>query len=545
MTGPKHRPARSMKAVLIAVGVALLLAGVAGVVLLRTTGIGAGGLRGAGDRLEEWVGSQVVGIANSYLVPQIGYEGLDYRAPGTVVLEGVSFTAPDGTRVLGLDRMTVTLAEVPKIGEPITIETIRLERPVVRLIREVGADGEAGFKGLRPIVKRGLARGEAQGQAVEENFRLSNVLRLREVELIDGEFVYDQGDGSAVMEVGGLTTTVRASPEEGAAGWYRLDIESALGPLAQLSVDGEVSLDSFEARIAGLRIAGHLTDESVGTLPPEVQALVRRYEAQGQMELTASGDLALTDPLGGTLSFGLGLRDFRVASGEYQAPIASADLSGGLAGGVATVDSLTVRALDGEVRATGSVRLREAGRPAEAFWTIDGVELRELLRANTQAEGPPKLAGRLRGNGRVRTALDDARGSLSGEGEVHLREGRLLVLPGLMQLASVMRVATEMRAGQDAFNHEADASFTLGPAGVEVTASEVHTEFLAARGTGTVGFDGSLDLAVNGGPLEKVQSLLGGLGDAIGAVTDRLVKYRVRGTVAEPRVTVDPLGVGG
>jgi hypothetical protein len=528
-----------MKAVLVAVGVALLLAGVAGVILLRTTGIGAGGLRGAGDRLEDWVGSQVVGIANSYLVPQIGYAGLDYQAPGTVVLEGVSFTAPDGTRVLELERMTVTLAEVPRIGEPITIETVRLERPVVRLIREVGADGEAGFKGLSPIVKHALTRDDA----VEENFRLSRVLRLREVELIDGEFVYDRGDGSPVMEVGGLTTTVTASPV--AAGWYRLDIESALGPLAHLSLDGEVSLDSFEARIDGLRVAGHLTDESVGVLPPDVQALVRRYEAQGQMELTASGSLSLTDPVGGTLSFALGLRDFRVASGEYQAPIASADLSGGLAGGVATVESLTVRALDGEVRATASVRLRETGRPAEAFWTIDGVELRELLRANTQAEGPPKLAGRLRGNGRVRTALDDARGSLSGEGEVHLREGRLLVLPGLTQLASVMHVATELKAGQDAFNHEADASFTLGPAGAAVTASEVHTEFMAARGTGTIGFDGALDLAVNGGPLEKMQSLLGGLGDAIGAVTDRLVKYRVRGTVAEPQVSVDPLGVGG
>ncbi|MBK7404606.1 MAG: hypothetical protein IPJ41_08215 [Phycisphaerales bacterium] len=45
--------------------------------------------------------------------------------------------------------------------------------------------------------------------------------------------------------------------------------------------------------------------------------------------------------------------------------------------------------------------------------------------------------------------------------------------------------------------------------------------------------------------MEKLQSMLGGVGDLLGSVTDRLITYRIRGTVAEPQVSVAPLGVGG
>ena len=536
-----HPPARATKALVIALGAGLLLVGIIGVTVLRTTGLGVGGLQGAADRLEDWLGSQIVGIANSYLVPQIAYAELDYQAPGTIQLTGVTFTAPDGTRVLEVGGMIVTLAEVPKIGEPIRIERVELDHPTARLIREIGPDGKAGFRGLSPIVKNAPTRDDE----VEDNFKLSTVLRLREVEFIEGSLLYDQGDGSPPMEISGFTTTVHASPDESEAGWYALDIDSAVGPLANLTLLGQLNLDDFTARIERLQFAGLLTPESIGALPPQLQSLVQQYDARGQIELTASGELPLTDPLAGALTATLGLTEFGVASGDYQLPIESVHAEASLAGGVATLSKATAAMLGGELRANAEARLGETGRPSSASWTIDHLELQQLLRANTKAEGPPRLAGDLVGNGKLTTQLDDPKGAMDGSGELHLRDGRVLVLPGLTQLAEVMKVATTAKDAQDALNHKVDAEFTLGPAGVEFTSSEVTTEFLVARGTGTLGFDGSLDLAVNGGPMEKLQSLLGGLGDAIGSVTDRLVKYRVRGTVAAPEVSVDPLGLGG
>jgi len=532
-----------MKPVVIALGLGFLLIGIIGVLFLRTTGIGIGGLSGATSRLEDWIGSQVVGITNSYLVPQIGYDTLDYQAPGTVVLSGVTLTAPDGSDIFDLGELTITLAEVPTIGEPIHIERLTLHRPTLRLVREVREDGSIGLKGLHPIVK--AVPSDTATAEIEDNFKLSTVLQLRQIDLIEGAVFYDHGDGSPPMTIAGLTTTINAHPDETHAGWYTLDVESDLGPLAAMTLAGLVNLDTFAARIDSFTLSGHLSAASASMLPPQLQTLIAAYELTGQIDLAASGEVSLLDPLGAELEVSANLADFRVAAGEYQVPIRAARAEASLAGGVARLSMLTAEMLGGEVRLTGEAQLAETGRPGRAAWEIEEVEVRELLRANVGAEGPPKLAGKLRAQGTLAAQLDDPHSTLEGAGELHLREGRVLVLPGLTQLASVMHVVTTAKTGEEAFTHTVDAEFTLGPTGVEVASSEVTTEFLVARGTGTIGFDGSLDLAINGGPMEKLQSMLGGLGDALGAVTDRLVKYRIRGTIEEPEVSVAPLGIGG
>ena len=151
----------------------------------------------------------IVGIANSYLVPQIAFDGLTYQAPGTVVLTGVRLTAPDGTRILEMDSMTVTLAQVPRIGEPIVIERIALGAPTIRLISTQLPDGSMGFAGLSPIVKGGLNKDvdATTPVEVEENFQLSRVLQLREIVITNGSFFYDAGDGSLPMTVAGQLMT--------------------------------------------------------------------------------------------------------------------------------------------------------------------------------------------------------------------------------------------------------------------------------------------------------------------------------------------------
>lgn len=93
-----------------------------------------------------------------------------------------------------------------------------------------------------------------------------------------------------------------------------------------------------------------------------------------------------------------------------------------------------------------------------------------------------------------------------------------------------------------------EAAFRLDEKGVEVTRSELVSTFIAARGEGRIGYDGALDLRVNAGPMEKLKSVLGDiavLGELSGQfskLTDRLMAYRVRGTVAAPQVEVRVLG---
>ena len=87
-------------------------------------------------------------------------------------------------------------------------------------------------------------------------------------------------------------------------------------------------------------------------------------------------------------------------------------------------------------------------------------------------------------------------------------------------------------------NHRVDAEFNFTPGGIEVTKSEVLTGFLAARGVGMIDYRGQLDLIVNAGPLERLQSALGAVGDIFGQLTDQLASYQVRGPITKPEVTV-------
>ncbi len=494
-----------------------------------------------GEGLQDYLGRQVVGIVNAYLHPQLGFSTVRYDAPGTLVLTGVTLTAPDGTRVLELERMTLTLAEVPRLGQPIMVERVELESPTVRLVRgPVGADGERGWLGLDPMVKAVPGR----DGAVAPEFRLSNVLRLRHVALRDASVVYDEGDGTPPMVLRGIETALDLVPDEerGEGGWYAVQADTRVGPTAHLELACQVSLDSLVAEIERLVLTAAVAPETMEALPPQVQSLLMERDARGVLEVRAWGRADLNDPFAGPLTAQMTLREFNIAAGRMRLPIDEARAEATVREGVGTLAAFEAVLLDGQAQATGTAQLRDAAMPAALRWTADRLDLNTLLRSQ-EDRADARLAGRLRGEGTVTLSLDALAESIGGAGSINVENGRLLMVPGITQLADAMNIARGARDSRES-NHRASASFDLTPSGINVTASEVVTNFLAARGTGTVGYDGTLDLAVNAGPLERVQSLLGRVGEAIGSVTDRLMKYLVRGTVEEPRVTVAPLGIG-
>ena len=67
---------------------------------------------------------------------------------------------------------------------------------------------------------------------------------------------------------------------------------------------------------------------------------------------------------------------------------------------------------------------------------------------------------------------------------------------------------------------------------------------IEARGKGKIRYDGSLDLRVRAGLVNRLRGRLGRIGSILDTVTDNLVTNLVRGTLAEPQVTVTPLGLG-
>lgn len=505
------------------------------VILFAPRGGTALGLSNAA-RLRDYLGQQIVAIVNTHLEPQLSFQTLDYEAPDTVRLTDVNLTAPDGTRVLEVDRLLVQLAEIPSFGKPLRIARIGIETGRVHLIQDPATGRFLGFSQFTKVHSR------ADLEAVPEPQRLSSVLVLERVALADLQLVYDDGSGDP-MTLEGLTCTLDIRPAADGPGWYELDAQAGRTPGLAARLRGSFNIDELMLQLDESTAGIQLDGGTIESLPPPIQSLLRSLDATGRMDLSFQGRIPLQAPTQADVIGSLVLQGFNIALADYRLPIRHLDAQVRISDSRLTVSDLQAEALDGIMTAHAEADLSKAGTPTLAEWTLDRLDLREALRAGVPEGEVPKLAGKLTGHGSAALLLDQPLGTIDGIGEVHIREGRLLVFPGYAQI--VQQIGNLDFSGDSSYGHEADIRFRLEPVGVRITESSLVTGLLAADAHGLVGYDGSLDLSVRAGPLKKLAKSLGLIGRAIGNLTERLVSYHVQGTISNTSVTVRPLGIGG
>lgn len=527
-----------VKKILILLGVVFLLLLVAGGAITAVMVLQPGKLRQIIEgetRLLDYLGAQVVGIANAQLVPDLSFETIRYEAPYTLTLGGVALVAQDSTRVLDLGQMIVTLKETPRVGEPLKIARLTLSNGAINLIRDADS---GGFRGLSPLVEPPEELEEEIADKPE--FRLSNVLVLDKIVVSGINLVYDAGDGSAPMRLDALAADLDIVPATDAGeGWYELNLASGRKPGLEVDLDGRINIETFELALNRVTAIAQLSDATATTLPPQLAAIVNANQIRGAMRATATGRVPLMAPAEAELNLEASLDEGNAVFGEYRIPIDSLNVRADMASGVVDLRALELAALGGTMTADGRVVL---GGDASLGWTIAGMELRELL-ASRPADQQPKMAGVVNGAGRVRAPVAAPMGGISGAGDIAVTEGRLVNIPVFSDLVEVVQLTG--LTGSEGFSDSFRSPFTLSPQGLTLDGFEFRTPALAARGGGTMSFDGVLDFSVNGGPVEALQNRLGQLGSILGKITDRFVTYRVRGTVAEPSVAVQPLGIGG
>ncbi len=527
----------------------LVVLGVAAAVYMSIRGGGVvSTITGLGADLRDYVAKQVVAIVNTHLEPSLAFETIDYDAPGTVTLTSATLTADDGTRVIDVSTLVITLAEVPQRGEPIKIERIAVQGGSVNLVADPGT---RRIRGLVPFVKRGGAATAADPDVPEQNVRLSNVFVLRTLEIEGVDVSIDDGSGAPPMVIEGFTTTMNVAPGAGdggedapeGPGWYAIEIGSGRSPGLRIDMAGWFNIDTLTADVRTGEARVWLDEGTIGSLPPRLADLAREHEALGDLRATFSGEASVRDLANARGSLDASLDGFSIAAGDRRLPVRRIDLRASVAQGTGRLERFDAQTIGGTITASGAVNLLADGLPGELNSTFEGLDLEKLLRHTTPEGEGPELAGIMHGRvGATFNAADPA-GTVSGDGEIHVREGVLVTTPGLKQLAQVAEVATFGQARER--SHTADIQFTLEPGRAVVTKSEIVTQSIAARGTGPIGFDQTLDLKVNAGPLEKLQNMLGKVGDLLGKVTDQLATYRVRGTLSDPEVSVQPLGIGG
>ncbi|HRK31078.1 MAG TPA: hypothetical protein PLD59_08365 [Tepidisphaeraceae bacterium] len=532
------------------------IAAAAGVwVFLRT------GLQGEGA-IERWIGQQILAEARKQLNPTLSFSELDYQYPRTVVMKDLRLTAADprmpaGTiDVIAAGEARMTLAELPRVGVPIVVENISLFRPSIRLIRVEGPDGNPGFAGISGMIKRSTEIAPAEPTTRTTQERLEDVLSINRIEIVSGIVEYDPRlDDIPPMVLDQITALLQVAPT--ADGLYRIQTNLGRKPIADSSVKALVDLAGMRVSELELILNAELDGEKADFLPPELQQLLKRYEATGELSLKASGAISFAARSMSELDVSLRVADANMKVGEYQFPLQQLDCTARLGNGQLKIDQFAMRALQGEVSVKGNVRFDEFGS-AQLELDARALDLKEMIdsraRSDTSLEGTLTAGVRVEVPTRVILAktraihrgpttnpiLDEPWPPRWGVGTLEVSNARLVRVPVLSQINQAISATLRLGRPSSGGAEQLSVSFEMIEDRIQLHDLVYAGRVTAGRGNGSIGLDQTLDLRLNGGPVEKMQSLLGQrVGGMIGRLTDSLASYRVTGTLQQPNVSLN------
>ena len=480
--------------------------------------------------IENWCGDQLLAVARGHLNPDVSFDSLVYEYPATVVLSNFRLSS-EGITIVEASSLRVELTEIPESGKPIVIQTVELFDPTVRLIRRPDG-GLVGFSNL-------LRRAGSASTTQADRPRLSDVFAIRRLGVVNGSMEYQVPDRPP-MTLHQLTFDLASKPADGAseAGWYTIDAQFARAPVFLCELYGRLNIDSAVLAISESTVRMALNESQYSTLPPQLQSFVREHEMTGDLSIRMNGEIPLRRGSDMRLDFSTRLTGGHMALGDYVLPVQSLDISGLLSERTLTIQPLEYRGLGGSLVMNGSATLSE---PYSAQMSIDmkGVRIEDALRP--PADAPPKYAGEIDLTANVTAKLRSLEQSLSGMGKLAVGKGRLVNLPAVRKLTEIATRVT----GETGPNDRGTADVRLSGDRVELTNIDFVSGLLAVRGEGSIHFDSTLNFRLNAGPFERVQGQLGQVGRWLAKVTDKLVAYYVRGTLAEPVVSVKPLDLRG
>lgn len=153
------------------------------------------------------------------------------------------------------------------------------------------------------------------------------------------------------------------------------------------------------------------------------------------------------------------------------------------------------------------------------------------------------------------SAAAATRDALRGEGELSIRDGEIWEAPVLVSVAEQSKIRRETLTAS-----EASASFAFADGRVDLRRAAVYSPALGLQGTGTIGFDGALNLRVVAAPLgnweehikktniplmsKVVGTVAGAMQQAVNAATSELLyEFHVTGTTSAPSVQPVPAPV--
>jgi hypothetical protein len=333
-------------------------------------------------------------------------------------------------------------------------------------------------------------------------------------------------------------------------------------PAFDLSLVSNLSLADFSVDGAVIDLKTLLGREQDSYLPPDIAKLMKQYDVDGAVTAHITGAAPLRDVTKGTLAAAITVDDAHIVSGDYRVPAKKLDLNAKLQNGQLLLEGLTVQADRGSILVRGNVTLNDQ-LDADLATEVTDIFLEDVLQ---RVDGAEDVIGRVNGSIVVTAPLSVVMAKAApptattapatqaaavnpwaqyplpeqwGWGQFKLDGGRLVKLPVVDSLVKKLGGIDRDKKPSDTAN----LVFDLAHDDLRFSTIEYTTTVVAAHGKGTISLDQKLDLYLNGGPLEKMQTVLvQPIAEGFQKVTDSISTYRITGTMNEPLVSVDVAG---
>jgi len=493
--------------------------------------------------VERWIGQELRSLAAAHLNPTFDFDVLSYIFPRTIRLRGVRFAIPDpaspteAVEILATDSLTLVLSRIPRPNTPFRMQQLDLVRPTLRLVRIRPSGESGGLLGFSDLVKRGP---ESAAPPTPPPVRLSDRFQVRSVSIRGARVQYDPRDGGAAsMLLDGLAAELSLQPSD--TGAYGVGFSLDHHPVFQLALRGKLLVDDKRLEIETLSSALQLAREHDHYLTPALQTLLAERDVTGSLTLAATGTFDVDDADSSHLEAEIEVRDARYAAGDYELALDHVGSRISTAGGAVTIEELAIDAFGGHARLAGRFELGDDKTGVLRFEGAD-LQIGDLVRRADGDRAVPPFAGRLGFSGTLRGPFADIGRRAEGQGRLTLREARLGRLPVLSSIDEALDRAAEALMKRERTGHDVlSLEFSFDGDRARIGKLRMNSRWYGLRGHGDAYFDARLDLAVDGGPVQRVENELGAVGDVLGEITETLVRARVTGTLKEPRIGIEVL----
>jgi hypothetical protein len=493
--------------------------------------------------IEGWLLDELHARAAAHLNPTLSIDELSYRFPRTVILRGVRLASADpesarhSVEIVAIDSLTLVLSSIPWPDEPFRMQRFALTNPTLRLVRSGRKGQPRGWLGFSNLLRE---RSDSRVKPADPPATLSDQLQAWTISIEDGRVEYDPRAGNpAIMSVEGIHSQLALHPAE--TGIYGVEFSLDHRPALELELRGQLHADDRALEVSRFRARLNLSRKHDHYLMPSLQRLLAKLDVTGLLTLEASGAVDFRDLPASRLEVRLELSHARYAIGPHKLALDKVDSHVALRDKTVTVKKLEIDALGGHASIVGTVDLADS-LASEFVVRASDLQIADVLRGAVDPDGVPNYSGLLGLTSTLQGPLNQIGRQASGKGRLTLQKARIGRLPVLSTIDEALDRAAEAFMKRERVPHDQlSLDFSFDGDHAHITKLRMNSRWYGLRGHGDAYFDSRLDLAVDGGPIQKLENEIGRVGDVLGEITETLVRARVTGTAADPEIGIELL----